>query len=87
MTDVELELLGACGSHQTQSLGVCLFPGFDGGEFVGSGLFVLSWFGLGFSTVEVLPNVCHHSRVLDRKGPTGVVGGSGQDWDAGEGRE
>ena len=38
IVDVELELLGAGGSHQTQSLGVGFLPDLDGGEFVGGGL-------------------------------------------------
>ena len=86
--DVELELLSAGGSHQTQSLGVGFLPDFDGGEFVGGGFVVLGGdFWVGFSTVKVLPDVGHHSRVFDRKGPAGVVGGSGKDRDAGQGGE
>ena len=83
--DVELELLGAGGSHQTQSLGVGFLPDFDGSEFVGGGFVVLGGdFGVGFSTVKVLPDIGHHSRVLDHKGPTGVVGGTGKNWNAGQ---
>ena len=71
----------------SSDLGVSLLPDLDGGFFVGGGLFVFGHLWVGFSTVEVLPDVGHHSRVFDRKGPTGVVGGSSEDWDAGEGRE
>ena len=82
--EVELELLGAGGSHQAQSLGVGFLPDLDGGLLVGGGLFVFGQFGVGFSTIEVLPNVCHHSRILDREGPAGIVGGSGKNWDVGQ---
>ena len=48
---VELELLSAGGSHQTQGFGVGLFPDLDGGSFVGGGCLDIGNLGIGLYSV------------------------------------
>ena len=48
---VELELLSAGGSHQTQGFRVCLFPDLDGSGLVGSYCFEICRSGIGFRSV------------------------------------
>ena len=49
--DMDLELLSAGGSHQTQSFGVGLFPDLDGGGFVSGGRLDVDWSWIGLCAV------------------------------------
>ena len=53
--NVELKLLGAGGSHQTQGFGVSLLPDFDSSNFVVSGRLKVLWGRVSLSTIKVLP--------------------------------